>query len=195
MPSNDEKKQQQQQLQKRTVSTTTTTFEAGESNDGNATSLRLSSPPPPAATPTPAPTMQCLNGCGGGGVAPTEITKVIIDYEEGDLIGIILNDEIIITHIQKDTRADGKLKIGDRIISMNGRLIKDTDMFYHLIKKMHPQILIVVERKLLKTMLTEERIKQTNFEPNFDTCDYFIAHLSKLHGMQLGLSVKVSSLA
>lgn len=62
-----------------------------------------------------------------------KIIEVSIPMEEGDPLGATPDDKMIIIQIQKDTLADGKLEVGDHILSVNSRPPADVKQFYHLL--------------------------------------------------------------
>uniref|UniRef100_A0A7E4VTU6 PDZ domain-containing protein n=1 Tax=Panagrellus redivivus TaxID=6233 RepID=A0A7E4VTU6_PANRE len=124
--------------------------------------------------------------------APVERMTIVIDYDEGEPLGCVPDDHLVIVGVQKMTAADGKLRIGDRLLSMNGRLVKDKDRFYQFAKRMHPQVIIQVERQIHKTPLTDDRAALIHLKPDTTINDYFVAHLSRIPGSKIGLTVKTS---
>ncbi|KAK6033030.1 PDZ/DHR/GLGF domain protein [Ostertagia ostertagi] len=57
-----------------------------------------------------------------------------IPMEEGEPLGATPNDKLIITKIQGGTIADGKLKIGDQILKVNGQPISDQNNFFKALR-------------------------------------------------------------
>lgn len=58
---------------------------------------------------------------------------VEIDMEEGDPLGATPDNNLVIIQIQSETLADGKLYVGDKILSINGRVPQNVSNFYHLL--------------------------------------------------------------
>jgi hypothetical protein len=48
-----------------------------------------------------------------------EIMMVEVLMEEGDPLGVTSDQQLVIIQIQMNTLADGKLLVGDKILSMN----------------------------------------------------------------------------
>ena len=62
-----------------------------------------------------------------------EVT-VEIQMEEGDPLGAKPNENLVITYIQPDTLAYGKLQEGDRVVSVNNNQPRDLRHFFDLIR-------------------------------------------------------------
>ncbi|VDK50239.1 unnamed protein product [Cylicostephanus goldi] len=63
---------------------------------------------------------------------------VEIPMEEGEPLGATPNDKLVITKVQGGTIADGKLRIGDQIIKVNGQSISDQNSFFRALRYAPP---------------------------------------------------------
>uniref|UniRef100_A0A1I7X8J4 PDZ domain-containing protein n=1 Tax=Heterorhabditis bacteriophora TaxID=37862 RepID=A0A1I7X8J4_HETBA len=72
--------------------------------------------------------------------------EIEIQMEEGEPLGATPNDKLIITKIQSETISDGKLKIGDQVVKVNGRNISDQNSFFKALRYAPPLARLTVIR-------------------------------------------------
>lgn len=123
--------------------------------------------------------------------APTYKVTVQIDYEEGEPFGVQIGKDLMVERVEKQMRADGLLQPGDVLISVNDIRIEDVDHFYKLISRLFPQVRIEVERKVTRSPLSDIRARMIALTPK-KNCEYFIAHVHRIPGIKLGISIKQS---
>ena len=66
---------------------------------------------------------------------PKEEAVLIVEIpmEEGDPLGATPDKQLMIIQIQANTLADGRLQVGDKILSVNDREPTNVHNFYHLL--------------------------------------------------------------
>ncbi|KAK0410273.1 hypothetical protein QR680_005036 [Steinernema hermaphroditum] len=119
----------------------------------------------------------------------TEKVTIVIDYEENDNLGLTLSEKLVVQRVQKDTKGDGKLAVGDQILTVNGRQPNNVDHFYQLIRNMqasYPQMTIEVDRRVTKTPVSEKRAAKISLVRH-KSYDYFVAHIYRTSGAKVGL--------
>ncbi|MCP3668562.1 MAG: hypothetical protein GY696_39790 [Gammaproteobacteria bacterium] len=60
-----------------------------------------------------------------------QITK-FFDREEGDPLGLLTDEKMMVTRVQAGTMADGQIQLGDIMQKVNGYQIRDKVWFKHL---------------------------------------------------------------
>ncbi|VDM98281.1 unnamed protein product [Thelazia callipaeda] len=137
---------------------------------------------------------------------------VVIPMEEGEPLGAVPNDKLVIVKVQNGTLADGKLKVGDQILKVNDAIVRDADHFYQLLRYAPPVASIVLTRDAkraaeleAKVHIPPERAKlivrrdgYTYFVQLFsfstmnnNITQYFVARIDwKPGGPKLGLGIK-----
>ncbi|VDM32076.1 unnamed protein product [Toxocara canis] len=114
----------------------------------------------------------------------------------------------MVEQVEKEMRADGILQPGDVLISVNDIKIEDVEHFYRacfliltisyaislLISRLFPQVRIELERKVIRSPLNDLRAKMIGLTPK-KNCEYFIAHIHRIPGLRLGMSIKVCFLS
>ncbi|VDM25826.1 unnamed protein product [Toxocara canis] len=98
---------------------------------------------------------------------------------------------MMVEQVEKEMRADGILQPGDVLISVNDIKIEDVEHFYRLISRLFPQVRIELERKVIRSPLNDLRAKMIGLTPK-KNCEYFIAHIHRIPGLRLGMSIKQS---
>ncbi|RCN32414.1 PDZ/DHR/GLGF domain protein [Ancylostoma caninum] len=129
-------------------------------------------------------------------MAETEGTMEIeIPMEEGEPLGATPNDKLIITKVQNGTIAEGKLKIGDQIIKVNGQPISDQNNFFKALRFAPPVARLTIIRDQKKAEELEARVRipeaRAKLIQRRDGYAYFLAKLVwQPNGPKLGLGIK-----
>ncbi|VDK49189.1 unnamed protein product [Anisakis simplex] len=105
--------------------------------------------------------------------------------------GVKLGKDLMVEGVKKEMRADGFLQLGDVLISVNDIKIEDDEHFFKLINRLFPQVRIELERKVQISPLSEQRARLIGLTPKRN-CEYFIAHVYRIPGIKLGMSIKQS---
>ncbi|VDM92902.1 unnamed protein product [Onchocerca ochengi] len=88
---------------------------------------------------------------------PKEMT-VVIPMEEGEPLGAVPNEKLVIIKVQEGTLAEGKLKVGDQILKVNDVIVRDTDHFYQLLRFAPPIASILLIRDAKKAAELEAKV-------------------------------------
>uniref|UniRef100_A0AAF5PSS0 PDZ domain-containing protein n=2 Tax=Wuchereria bancrofti TaxID=6293 RepID=A0AAF5PSS0_WUCBA len=120
---------------------------------------------------------------------------VVIPMEDGDPLGAVPNDKLVIVKIQQGTLADGKLKVGDQILKVNDTIVRDTDHFYQLLRFAPPVASIILVRDAKKAAELEAKVhippERARLIIRRDGYTYFVARIDwKPGGPKLGLGIK-----
>ncbi|MCP9264537.1 Sperm Meiosis PDZ domain [Dirofilaria immitis] len=120
---------------------------------------------------------------------------VVIPMEEGEPLGAVPNDKLVIVKVQSGTLADGKLKVGDQILKVNEAIVRDTDHFYQLLRFAPPIASIILVRDAKKAAELEAKIhippERAKFIVRRDGYTYFLSRIDwKPGGPKLGLGIK-----
>ncbi|TKR60449.1 hypothetical protein L596_027694 [Steinernema carpocapsae] len=115
--------------------------------------------------------------------------------EEGEPLGATPNDKLIITKVQNGTLAEGKLRIGDQIVKVNGTTIQDTNHFFKLLRFAPPVARLSVVRDEKKAEELEARVHiPADRAKLIQRRDGFLYQLVKIEwkpgGPKLGLGIK-----
>uniref|UniRef100_A0AC35THJ9 PDZ domain-containing protein n=1 Tax=Rhabditophanes sp. KR3021 TaxID=114890 RepID=A0AC35THJ9_9BILA len=128
------------------------------------------------------------------GCAPVKTITITIPMEEGDPIGATPNERMVIVKVQPNTLSDGKIQIGDKILTLNGAIVKDPNHFYNLLRFVRNEASITVERddnrsqKMHgKIMIPADRMRNIQ---NRDGYLYFLATVNLQEGKKLGLGIR-----
>uniref|UniRef100_A0A0K0DAD5 PDZ domain-containing protein n=1 Tax=Angiostrongylus cantonensis TaxID=6313 RepID=A0A0K0DAD5_ANGCA len=118
-----------------------------------------------------------------------------IPMEEGEPLGATPNDKLIITKVQEGTIADGKLKIGDQILKVNGQSITDQNSFFKALRFAPPVARLSIIRDQKKAEELEARVRipeaRAKLIQRRDGFAYFLAKLVwQPNGPKLGLGIK-----
>ncbi|KAE9413411.1 hypothetical protein Angca_000826 [Angiostrongylus cantonensis] len=127
-----------------------------------------------------------------------EKMDIEIPMEEGEPLGATPNDKLIITKVQEGTIADGKLKIGDQILKVNGQSITDQNSFFKALRFAPPVARLSIIRQENYQKKAEElearvRIPEARAKliQRRDGFAYFLAKLVwQPNGPKLGLGIK-----
>ena len=127
--------------------------------------------------------------------AEAQVFDVEIQMEEGEPLGATPNDKLIITKVQSGTLADGKLKIGDQVLAVNGQKIADTNTFFRALRFAPPVATLKVCRDTKKLEELEQRCHippdREKLIQRRDGYAYFVAKLVwQQGGPKLGLGIK-----
>jgi len=126
---------------------------------------------------------------------PSKQIQVEIEMEDGEPLGATPNDKLIIVKIQPGTLADGKLKIGDQIVQLNGSTVKDSNDFFRLLRFAPPlaRIGIIRDEKKAEELESRVHIPQERLK-NIQRRDGYEYLLVKLQwvpgGPKLGLGIR-----
>ncbi|VDN02708.1 unnamed protein product [Thelazia callipaeda] len=120
---------------------------------------------------------------------------VSIPMEEGEPLGAIPNDKLIITKIQSGTLAEGKLKVGDQVLKVNGSIVQNCTHFFQLLRYAPPvaSLLVVRDKKKAAEIETQCLIPRDRMKlvARRDGFSYFLARINWIpNGLKLGLGVK-----
>lgn len=142
-----------------------------------------------------------------------------IQIEEGEPLGAVPNDKLIITRIQSGTIAEGKLQasrlpppatlqVGDRILKVNNKPTVDEPMFFRQLRFAPPLASITIVRDEEKAKELNDRVsvllpppfnktpfrnipaERAKFIQRRDGYSYFVAKLTLVPGQKLGLAIK-----
>ncbi|VDN02919.1 unnamed protein product [Thelazia callipaeda] len=121
--------------------------------------------------------------------------SVAIPMEEGDPLGAVPNDKLVIVKVQSGTLADGKLKVGDQVLKLNNTTVQNCDHFFQLLRFAPPCANITLIRDEKKAAELESRIhippERAKFITRRDGYVYFLARINwKPGGPKLGLGIK-----
>lgn len=121
--------------------------------------------------------------------------EIEIPMEEGEPLGATPNDKLVITKIQGGTIAEGKLKIGDQILKVNGQPISDQNNFFKALRFAPPVARLTIIRDKKKAEELESRIRipedRAKLIQRRDGYMYFMAKLVWVpNGPKLGLGIK-----
>lgn len=122
-------------------------------------------------------------------------TSVAIPMEEGDPLGAVPNDKLIIVKVQPGTLAEGKLKIGDQIVKLNNTVVQDCDHFFRLLRFAPPCATITLIRDEKKAAEIEAKVlippDRAKLITRRDGYMYFLARINwQPGGPKLGLGIK-----
>ncbi|VDO56128.1 unnamed protein product, partial [Onchocerca flexuosa] len=84
--------------------------------------------------------------------------SVAIPMEEGDPLGAVPNDKLVIVKIQPGTLADGHLKVGDQVLRLNDTVIQNCDHFFQLLRFAPPCATITLVRDEKKAAELEAKV-------------------------------------
>uniref|UniRef100_A0A915PUZ2 PDZ domain-containing protein n=1 Tax=Setaria digitata TaxID=48799 RepID=A0A915PUZ2_9BILA len=122
-------------------------------------------------------------------------TTVVIPMEEGEPLGAVPNEKLLIVKVQPGTLADGKLKVGDQILKVNDTIVRDADHFYQLLRFAPPVASILLVRDAKKAAELEAKVhipqERAKFIIRRDGYTYFLSRIEwKPGGPKLGLGIK-----
>ncbi|VIO89756.1 PDZ domain containing protein [Brugia malayi] len=121
--------------------------------------------------------------------------SVAIPMEEGDPLGAVPNDKLIIVKVQPGTLAEGNLKIGDQVLKLNNTIVQNCDHFFQLLRFAPPCATITLVRDEKKAAELEAKVlippDRAKLITRRDGYMYFVARLEwKPGGPKLGLGIK-----
>ncbi|VDK54792.1 unnamed protein product [Anisakis simplex] len=120
---------------------------------------------------------------------------IVIPMEEGEPLGAVPNDKLIVVKVQPGTLAEGKLMIGDQILKVNDQDIRDTNHFFHLLRFAPPaaSLLIIRDEKKAEELAARVNIPadRAKYITRRDGFCYFMMRLNwQPGGPKLGLGIK-----
>lgn len=117
-----------------------------------------------------------------------------VPLEDGDSLGVTINQNLVIVKILKRSIGEKFLQIGDIIISLNGTLIKDSSTFYNMLDAIETKVIITIKRNdtrtremLLKVQIPENREVNISRKSGYE---YFLATLSVSNERKLGIGIR-----
>uniref|UniRef100_A0A7E4VI20 PDZ domain-containing protein n=1 Tax=Panagrellus redivivus TaxID=6233 RepID=A0A7E4VI20_PANRE len=122
-------------------------------------------------------------------------TVIEIPMEEGEPLGATPNDKLIIIKVQAGTLADGKLKMGDQIVKLNGTQVRDTNHFFQLLRFAPPSARLTIIRDEKKAEELEAKVHIPVERAKYiQRRDGFVYNMVKIEwkagGPKLGLGIK-----
>ncbi|VDN29473.1 unnamed protein product [Gongylonema pulchrum] len=122
-------------------------------------------------------------------------TVIVIPMEEGEPLGAVPNDKLVIVKVQPGTLAEGKLKVGDQILKVNDTVVRDCNHFYQLLRFAPPVASISLIRDEKKAAELEAKVhippERAKLIVRRDGYTYFLVRIDwKPGGMKLGLGIK-----
>ncbi|KAF7638561.1 PDZ domain-containing protein [Meloidogyne graminicola] len=129
----------------------------------------------------------------------TPTMTVQIPLEEFEPLGARPNDGLVITDVQEGSPASGNLRVGDTILSVNGRKISNLKSFYQIMGIAHPTATIEIRRPRTNEELPPE--VRTDPSDNLPVeirsaitrrngYHYSLVTIDRVPGLRLGLSIK-----
>ncbi|KHN85624.1 hypothetical protein Tcan_08461 [Toxocara canis] len=120
---------------------------------------------------------------------------VVIPMEEGEPLGAVPNDKLIVVKVQAGTLAEGKLMVGDQILKVNDQAIRDTNHFFQLLRYAPPAaaLLIIRDEKKAEELAARVNIpaERAKYITRRDGFCYLMMRLDwKPGGPKLGLGIK-----
>ncbi|EFO21591.1 hypothetical protein LOAG_06900 [Loa loa] len=133
--------------------------------------------------------------CSGNCDSMAKEISVAIPMEEGDPLGAVPNDKLIIVKVQPGTLAEGNLKIGDQVLKLNNTVVRDCDHFFQLLRFAPPCATITLVRDEKKAAELEAKVHippdRAKLITRRDGYMYFVARIEwKPGGPRLGLGIK-----
>uniref|UniRef100_A0A914ELG5 PDZ domain-containing protein n=1 Tax=Acrobeloides nanus TaxID=290746 RepID=A0A914ELG5_9BILA len=126
-----------------------------------------------------------------------EIMVVEVPMAEGDPLGATPDRQLVIIQIQTNTLADGKLLVGDKILSVNNRAPKNMREFYHLLNvaaREQDKAILRIRRDANKAkeldahnLIPADRARYIQRRAGFL---YKLVSITYQKGQKLGLSIK-----
>uniref|UniRef100_A0A915PZX2 PDZ domain-containing protein n=1 Tax=Setaria digitata TaxID=48799 RepID=A0A915PZX2_9BILA len=121
--------------------------------------------------------------------------SVAIPMEEGDPLGAVPNDKLVIVKVQPGTLADGNIKVGDQVLKLNNTVVQNCDHFFQLLRFAPPCATITLIRDERKAAELEAKVlippERAKFITRRDGYIYFVARIEwKPGGPKLGLGIK-----
>lgn len=125
----------------------------------------------------------------------TKDVTINMMIEEGDVLGATPSENLVITRVQNDTLADGKIFVNDKIIKVNNVEPRDVHHFYRLVvaasRKGHLEL--VVRRgkqdtaKDAQEAVPQDRLSKLRIRDGFA---YRVVEMEFKRGMKVGLGFK-----
>uniref|UniRef100_A0A914QQW6 PDZ domain-containing protein n=1 Tax=Panagrolaimus davidi TaxID=227884 RepID=A0A914QQW6_9BILA len=120
---------------------------------------------------------------------------VEIQMEEGEPLGATPNDKMFIVKVQAGTLSEGKLKLGDQIVKVNGTTIRDTNHFFQLLRFAPPVARLQVIRDEKRAEELEAKVHIPAERSKYiQRRDGFVYNMVKIEwkpgGPKLGLGIK-----
>jgi hypothetical protein len=126
-----------------------------------------------------------------------EIVIVEIPMDEGDPLGATPDAHLVIIQVQKETLADGRLQVGDKIVSVNDREPKDAPHFFHLLnasaREQNKAVLRVRRDSSRATELNAHNMipaERARFIQRREGFLYKMVSVAYQRGIKLGLCIK-----
>ena len=115
--------------------------------------------------------------------------------EEGEPLGATPNDKLVIIKVQTGTLADGKIKVGDQILTVNGKKVVDQNTFFRALRFAPPVAVLKICRDMKKVEELEQRCHiPAEREKLIQRRDGYAYWMAKLvwapGGPKLGLGIK-----
>ncbi len=99
---------------------------------------------------------------------------ISLEHEEGEQLGMAVNETLMVSKIQKGSVAEGKIQLGDIIRSLNGKRVQSESDLFQMAQKAQPSLQLTVHRNNERTKELASKVipgrleKLLNRRPGFE---------------------------